>query len=83
MLSAEAMEYTARAIIQQIAGNTLKVNEYCEFINKAIQINKLEPKWTSCKYWHNGEKVQAKIDFRTGRIVDLSGKELRKGNIVN
>lgn len=80
MLSAEALRYTARAIVQQMAGNKQKVTEYCGYIKKAIEINKVEPKWMDCKYWHNGEKVSALINWNTGEIKSTNGEVLRRGN---
>jgi argininosuccinate synthase len=76
MLSREAALFCKRGIIQYLNGNSA---EFEKLVDKAMEINKVEPKWTNCKFWHQGEKKAAKIDFTTGIIVDMHGNILRRG----
>jgi hypothetical protein len=75
-VSKRALTYCRRGIIQYLNGNSA---EFERLVNKAMEFNKVEPKWTNCKYWNKGQKVNAKIDFSTGVITDLEGNVLRRG----
>jgi hypothetical protein len=76
MLSREAALFCKRGIIQLLNGDKA---EFERLVSKAIEFNKAEPTWTNCKYWHQGQKVNARIDFSTGVISDLQGNVLRRG----
>lgn len=82
MLSAEARKYTARAIIQLLAGNKQKVEEYCNYVNKTIEIHREEPKLVRCRYKKNGQWIQAEINWSTGIIKDLQGNVLWEGKKI-
>lgn len=77
-ISKEALSYCSRGIVRYLNGD---IKEFEKLVTQAMNFSEVEIKeqWTSCKYWHNGEKVKAKIDFRTGVIIDLKGNVLRKG----
>lgn len=76
-MSPEVAKYCKRAIIDYMAGN---LGEFERLVNKAVEINKNIDKLVRCKYKINGEWVQARIDFTSGKIYSLDGMVLRGGN---
>lgn len=76
-ISKQALTYCKRGIIQYLNGD---IEEFKRLVGMAVE-GKEEPTWTSCLYKTNGKKVKAKIDFKTGVIIDPQGNILRRATV--